>query len=60
VVVVAAAPADWWWLMAGAVVILAIFLGASIPMMERRSLARRPEYQDVIDRVPKFMPWPPG
>ena len=31
---------------------VAMFLGASIPMMEKRSLARRPQYQAVIDRVP--------
>lgn len=29
-----------------------MFLGASIPLMEKRSLERRPQYQDVIDRVP--------
>ena len=45
--------------MAGAVLMLALFLGASIPMMEERSLSRRPEYQDVIDRVSKFVPRPP-
>lgn len=56
---VAAAPADAWWLMAGAAVMLALFLGASIPMMEERSLQRRPEYQQVIDRVSKFVPRPP-
>lgn len=56
---VAAAPADAWWLMAGAAVMLALFLGASIPMMEERSLARRPEYQQVIDRVSRFVPRPP-
>lgn len=56
---VASAPADWWWVMAGAVLMLALFLGASIPMMEERSLSRRPEYQDVIDRVSKFVPRPP-
>ncbi len=56
---VAAAPADWWWLCIGAVLILAMFLGASIPMMEERSLERRPQYQDVIDRVPRFLPRPP-
>ena len=38
---------------------VALFLGASIPMMEKRSLERRPEYQDVIDRVSKFVPRPP-
>jgi steroid 5-alpha reductase family enzyme len=56
---VAAAPAEAWWLMLGAVAILAMFLGASIPMMEERSLERRPEYQDVIDRVSRFVPRPP-
>jgi steroid 5-alpha reductase family enzyme len=56
---VAAAPADAWWLFVGAALMLALFLGASIPMMEERSLARRPEYQQVIDRVSRFVPWPP-
>jgi steroid 5-alpha reductase family enzyme len=56
---VAAAPAEAWWLMLGAVAILAMFLGASIPMMEERSLERRPEYQDVVDRVSRFVPRPP-
>lgn len=50
---------DWWWVSIGAVAILAMFLGASIPMMETRSLERRPEYQDVIDRVSRFVPRPP-
>ena len=56
---VAASPADVWWLFAGAAAMLAMFLGASIPMMEERSLQRRPGYQDVIDRVPRFVPRPP-
>ncbi len=56
---IAAAPADWWWLILGALAILAMFLGASIPMMEQRSLARRPAYQDVVDRVSRFVPRPP-
>jgi steroid 5-alpha reductase family enzyme len=54
----ATAPADWW-VVVGAVAMFALFEGASIPMMEERSLARRPGYQDVIDRVPKFVPRPP-
>jgi steroid 5-alpha reductase family enzyme len=56
---VAASPSDAWWLFVGAVVMLALFLGASIPMMETRSLDRRPGYQDVIDQVSRFVPWPP-
>ena len=55
---IAAAPADAWWLWVGAGAMLAMFLGASIPMMEERSLERRPSYADVIDRVPKFLPLP--
>ncbi len=55
----AASPGDFWWLFAGAVAMLAMFLGASIPMMEKRSLERRPEYQNVIDRVSKLLPRPP-
>ncbi|NVN49901.1 hypothetical protein HLY00_204 [Mycolicibacterium hippocampi] len=57
---VAASPADAWWLFIGAVAMLAMFLGASIPMMETRSLERRPDYQAVVDRVPRFVPRPPG
>ena len=56
---VAASPGDWWWCLLGTVAMLAMFLGASIPMMEKRSLERRPAYQDVIDRVPMLVPRPP-
>jgi steroid 5-alpha reductase family enzyme len=59
VIGLATAPGDWWWLVLGAVGILAMFEGASIPMMEQRSLERRPEYPAVIDRVPRFLPRPP-
>jgi len=55
----AAAP-QAWWLFAGAAAMLAMFLGASIPMMETRSLQRRPGYQAVIDRVSRFVPRPPA
>ncbi|WP_370331273.1 DUF1295 domain-containing protein [Mycolicibacterium hippocampi] len=56
---VAASPADAWWLFVGALAMLAMFLGASIPMMETRSLQRRPGYQAVVDRVSRFVPRPP-
>lgn len=57
---IVAAPGDWWWLLLGAAAMLAMFLGASIPMMEARSLERRPDYGDVIARVPRFVPRPPA
>lgn len=55
---VAASPHDWWALV-GAAGMFALFEGASIPMMEKRSLERRPSYAEVIARVPRFVPRPP-
>ena len=54
----AASPSAWWVLL-GPLAMLAMFLGASIPMMEERSLERRPQYQDVVARVSRFVPRPP-
>ncbi|WP_010541018.1 DUF1295 domain-containing protein [Dietzia alimentaria] len=48
-----------WWVFAGAATMLAMFLLASIPLMENRSLERRPEYAEVMQRVSKFIPRPP-
>ncbi|MGJ0121094.1 DUF1295 domain-containing protein [Williamsia sp. MIQD14] len=56
---VAVSPGDAWWLVIGAIAMLAMFLGASIPMMEARSLESRASYQDVVDRVSQFVPRPP-
>jgi steroid 5-alpha reductase family enzyme len=56
---IAAAPDSWWWIFAGSLAMYLMFQFASIPMMEKRSLERRPSYQDVIDRVPRFVPRPP-
>jgi len=56
---VAVSPSDAWWLCLGALGMLGMFLGGSIPMMETRSLERRPEYHRVIDRVSRFVPRPP-
>jgi steroid 5-alpha reductase family enzyme len=55
----AAAPHTWWWIFVGAALMFALFEFASIPMMEQRSLERRPAYQDVIDRTARFIPRPP-
>src|SRR4051794_15661088 len=55
----ATSPSDWWWVFVGALAMVLLFLFASIPMMEQRSLERRPTYQDVIDRVPMLVPRPP-
>ncbi|GAA4811984.1 DUF1295 domain-containing protein [Nocardioides caeni] len=56
---IAGSPEDWWWLVLGAVAMTLMFQFASIPMMEKRSLERRPGYQDVIGRIPRLVPRPP-
>jgi steroid 5-alpha reductase family enzyme len=53
---VAAAP-GWWWTVVGPLLMVVLFLGASIPMMDRRSLARRgPAYQAYLRSVPALLP----
>jgi steroid 5-alpha reductase family enzyme len=47
---------SWWWTVIGPLLIIAMFEGASIPMMESRSLERRPSYADYQARVAKLLP----
>jgi steroid 5-alpha reductase family enzyme len=54
----AAYPQGWYWLGAGIVMMSLMFLFASIPMMEQRSLQRRPQYQEIINSVSMLLPWP--
>jgi steroid 5-alpha reductase family enzyme len=56
---VAAVPSAWWWVLPGTVAMLVMFLLASIPMIDKRSLARRPEYATHMQQVSGFMPWFP-
>ena len=51
-----AADPHWWWTIAGPIVMVLLFQTASIPMMETRSLQRRPDYADYQRRVPKLVP----
>ena len=53
-----AADPHWWWTVAGPVVMVLLFQVVSIPMMEDRSLQRRPDYTDYQARVPKLLPLP--
>lgn len=52
-------PEGWWWQILGFTSMLIMFLTASIPLMETRSLERRPQYQDIINRVSMLVPLPP-
>lgn len=56
----AASPAEWWRVV-GAVLIVSLFVFVTIPMIERRHLARRPGYREHSRRVPILLPrlrWP--
>ena len=55
----AAVPSAWWWVLPGAIAMLVMFLVASIPMIDKRSVERRPEYQVHTARVSGFVPWFP-
>ena len=53
----AAAP-SWWWTVAGPVTMVLLFTVVSVPLMDRRSLVRRPEYAEHMRRVPALLPRP--
>lgn len=48
-----------WWVFGGFAAMLVLFLAVSIPLMESRSLERRPGYAQVVARTSVFIPWPP-
>jgi steroid 5-alpha reductase family enzyme len=52
----AAAP-TWWWSLLGPVAMLVMFLTASIPMLDTRSIERRPGYAEHMRRIPALLPW---
>jgi steroid 5-alpha reductase family enzyme len=56
---IAAVPSAWWWVLPGSVAMLVMFLVASIPMIDKRSVERRPEYEVHMARVSGFVPWFP-
>ena len=55
---VASAPSLWWTAL-GPLAMLLMFVFASIPMMDRRSTARRPGYAAYARRTSSLVPWPP-
>jgi steroid 5-alpha reductase family enzyme len=52
----AAAPSTWWWTGAGAVAITLLFRFASLPLIEKRMLARRPDYKRRVETTPALLP----
>lgn len=55
----AAAPQFWWWIVPGALAMTAMFVFASIPFMDQRSLERRPGFADYMRRTSALVPLPP-
>lgn len=53
---IAADPTSWWWTAIGPVAMIAMFAGASIPMMDERSAARRPGWGEYAARTPALWP----
>jgi steroid 5-alpha reductase family enzyme len=54
------ADSNWAiWAIAAPLSMTAMFLFVSIPMLEKRSLERRPGYQKVIDETSMLIPLPP-
>ena len=48
---------NFWWIIIGPLAILLLFLGVSIPLMERHLLARHSAYTEYQKRISRFFPW---
>jgi steroid 5-alpha reductase family enzyme len=48
---VAASPANWYWCLLGSAAMFLMFQFASIPMMEKRSMANRPGYAEATKGI---------
>jgi steroid 5-alpha reductase family enzyme len=53
---IAADPSRWWTIV-GPAGVTALFLGVSVPMMDKRMLSRHPDYAVHISRRSAFLPW---
>ncbi|MEM8894894.1 MAG: DUF1295 domain-containing protein, partial [Bacteroidota bacterium] len=51
-------PAAYWWTGVGLLSLIVLFVGISVPMMDKHHLAKRPKYQEVMDQIPGLLPLP--
>ncbi|HEY3448252.1 MAG TPA: DUF1295 domain-containing protein [Myxococcales bacterium] len=56
---VAADPSQALWTFIGPGAMTALFVFASVPMLDKRSLERRPGYAEHMKRTSALIPWPP-
>ena len=52
-----AADPSWLWVLVGPIAMVAMFLGASIPMLDRRSIESRPGYEALVAELPALLPF---
>ncbi|MFM7254033.1 MAG: DUF1295 domain-containing protein [Ilumatobacteraceae bacterium] len=53
---VAGHPAAWWWTAVGPLSMTALLRFGSVPMMDRRSIERRPGYEEIVRELPAMIP----
>lgn len=54
-----AANPSFWWTIIGAISMTVLFHFISIPMIEKRHLERKKDYKEVMEKVPRWIPWFP-
>ena len=54
-----AADIGYWWTIIGPLSVTILFTAVSIPLMEKRNLARRPDYSEIRKKIPVLFPWFP-
>jgi steroid 5-alpha reductase family enzyme len=54
-----AANPGYWWVVAGPLAVTVLFIFASIPLMDNRSMLRRPGYGEHMRSVSALVPWFP-
>jgi len=52
-----AADPSWWWTIVGPLAITLMFVFVSVPMLDRRMLARRPDYAARMRKVSALVPF---
>ena len=55
-----AADPLYWWTIVGPGSITLLFLFISLPMIEKRMIAKRPGFKEHMKKVPILFPWPPS
>ncbi len=55
-----AADPRWWWTVIGPLSITLMFVFVSVPLLDQRSIERRPGYEEYMRRTSAIVPWLPS